>query len=369
MEKKGFSHIDWAISLGVFVIFLTTFFMIVRPMFNSGLDQSSMLNNVVKKFTDINEPNTVVWQVSRLPVYFNSTIEEKRALSSQLPYDWKTQNSSFTDRRKMLIDQQRIFFYQDMNKTEAWLVNSEHTYTQLSTTQKITCSTSKANTTNPDFSVGIENSELRNITYNGSIKAENIDIILSGADSYSSDTFICSYKKASHEFYVMANDSVIFNYFDTPGLIKMNMELADDEYRSYYIANPHHINYSTANCANKSAIDFLDFYNETGIAFMSDNFNATFCWKNESGSLKLNLSLIFTAPYTILVHNGNYSSALDYKKTQIIFGMLQKVEGISYDKLKKLNTSRANNYSGLKESWELSQNSNFDWKIDNKTIE
>jgi len=366
MKKKGVSQIDWAISLGVFLIFLTTFFILVHPLFNPEPEQTSSLNNIMKKFTDINEPNTLVWSVNKLPIYFNSSLISINAISLQIPYDWGTQNTSFLDKREFLIDEYRIFFFQNLSKSEAWLVNSNFTYEQISSNAKIDCSSSNANTTN--FRVGIENGEMQNISYKGNIRADNMDLIVSGTSSYTNLSFICKYSKGIHDFYIMAYNSIIFNYFDS-GSVVLEMDLADDIYDDYYDGSSHNIPYDDDNCTNKTNLKILDFYNSDGIAFISDNFNATFCYQNQSGTLKLNLSLLFINPYIIYLHDGDYIEAVKYKNTKKILGLMQTIEGLSYEKLTQLNQSTSTNYSQLKESWAIPTVNDFDWRISNKTLQ
>jgi len=367
MEKRGVSQIDWAISLGVFLIFLTIFFILVHPLFNPELEQTPILNNIIKKFTDINEPNTLLWSVNKLPIYFNSSLDEIKAVSLPFPYNWKTENSSFLDNREFLIDEARIFFFHNLTRSEAWIVNSNYTYSQVSSGSKITCTSTKANTSNTDFTVGIQDGELRNIKYKGNVKADNMDLIAGGSPSYTNLSFICKYSKGSHDFYIMANNSIIFNYFDSDTII-LTMDLADNAYTDYYDGSKHSIPYDD-NCTNKTNIGILDFFDSDGIAFVSEDFNATFCYQNQSGTLKLNLSLELTNPYKIILHDGDYKNVIKYTNSKIVLGLMQTIKGLSYEKLSKLNQSRSINYSKLKESWDIPQINDFDWSISNKTLQ
>ncbi|MBW2995047.1 hypothetical protein KY312_01740 [Candidatus Woesearchaeota archaeon] len=362
--KKGSSQIDWAISLGVFVIFLTIFFILVHPIFYPETTQTSVINNIVKKFTDINEPENVLWSVNKLPVYFDSPLNETRAIALEFPYDWATENTSFTDNREFLIDESKIFFYHQLNITEIWLVNSNFSYTQQPSNNIISCNSIKADTTNPDFELTIENSELRDIDYKGNTKAQNIDLSAGGSSSFTNLSFICKYSKGTHDSYIMANDSIIFNYFETS--VTLEMDLADDTYFYYYDGSQHSIPYNDDSCTTKTSINIIDFYDSDGIAFVSDDMNATFCYKNQSGTHKLNISLRFANPYNIILHDHDYINATTYTNSKKILGLMQTVEGLSNEKLNTLNTSRKTNYNQLKQAWNIQQQ-DFDWEIRNKT--
>jgi hypothetical protein len=361
MEKRGASQIDWAISIGVFIIFLTIFVILVHPLVSQRPLQISNLDNVVEKFTKAGEPNTIVWSINKVPIYFDSSLDETRSVSIEFPHNWKTENTSFTDKRAFLIDENRIFFFHQLNVSEAWLVNSDFNYTQNST-PAIDCDATRAETAS--LELDILNGELQAIGYNGNEMASNIDLDVSGAATFSDKSFICKYTKGAHDFYVM-DDSVIFNYFDS-GPVKLEMDLPDDYYDYYYDGSAHSVPYD-GNCTTRNGIGMIDFYDSDGIAFASDGLNATFCSRNESGTLKLNLSLEFKNPYKIILHDGNYINASEYADTKIGLGLAQALEGLSYDKLAELNDSRHTDYSRLKQDWGIAQINDFDFRISNKT--
>ena len=109
MRKKGASQIDWAISMGVFLIFMTIFIILIHPVFYPETAQSSLIDQLTKKFTDVNEPNHAVWKVNKLPLYVQNILNEMRAVALELPYSWSTENTSFIDNRQFMIDESKIF--------------------------------------------------------------------------------------------------------------------------------------------------------------------------------------------------------------------------------------------------------------------
>jgi len=53
--------------------------------------------------------------------------------------------------------------------------------------------------------------------------------------------------------------------------------------------------------------------------------------------------------------------ALEYANTTMTLGLVQTVQGLSYERLKELNESRTDDYDGLKQEWDISQD--VDWRI------
>jgi hypothetical protein len=362
MKKRGISQIDWAVSLGVFVIFLTLFFILVYPFFNPEPEQFSILGSVIDKFADASEQNTVLWTVNTLPVYFNSSIKSIRAVALEFPYYWGTGNTSFLDKREFWIDESRIFFLHNLSQSEAGIVNSNHSYTQISSAIQLECTASNAETDNLDLD--ISDSEITRIRYDGDVMAENMDLIVSGSSSFTNKSFICKYSKSGHDFYLM-NDSIVFSYFDS-SQIELEMDFPDDKFDYYYDGSSHSIPYNDDSCIS-DIVDIIDFYDDNGIAFVSENFNATFCYENRTGDLKLNASLKFFNPYKIILHDGSYINATRYTSSKIAFGLMQKIEGLSYEKLELLNQSRNANYEKLKEDWGIESVRDFDWRVTGKT--
>lgn len=63
-SKKGASHVDWAISMGIFLIYLFTLFVLIKPGAKPVYTQETLLSIVEEKF----EENTT-WVVKKTPLF------------------------------------------------------------------------------------------------------------------------------------------------------------------------------------------------------------------------------------------------------------------------------------------------------------
>lgn len=91
--KKGFGYIDFAISIGVFVIALILAFVIVRPTIkqeNSGSFLLPVLRDGFEKAT--------YWKIERHPFFINSSNENLGTYEVEVPFDFNSNNINLTDK-------------------------------------------------------------------------------------------------------------------------------------------------------------------------------------------------------------------------------------------------------------------------------
>ena len=69
--KKGSSHIDWAISIGIFIVYLLLLFIFVRPGQVKEYQGDLLLSIVEKNFK--NEFTGVYWSLLEIPIFVNTT--------------------------------------------------------------------------------------------------------------------------------------------------------------------------------------------------------------------------------------------------------------------------------------------------------
>ncbi|MBW3011566.1 hypothetical protein KY311_00100 [Candidatus Woesearchaeota archaeon] len=363
IEKRGVLNLDWAISLAIFTIFLTIFFMLVFPLFNPEIAQTSIIDELKEKFTNPDEEK-VAWTVQKIMVYVSDSSLGYSPVSLSFPYEWNTSNSSFIDSRQFLIDEHRLFFFHSLKDGPLYMVSSDSDYPMDSGKYDLECTQSHSNTSS--LRVAYSDSLISQIRFNGNYVAQNFKYNVAGTSSFNNNSFVCKYSKGPHNIYPMANSSMIFNYMDS-GTLKLGVTLLHDHYHSYYDGSAHSIAYG-GSCILLQNKDIIDFYDEDGIAFVSDNMDVELCSYNTT-SEKLNISLTLRNPYTIILHDGTFSNISEYVNTRIELGALQKLQGLSYEKLKQLNNSRSTNYEQAKSDFGIAPINDFDWRVGNKTLQ
>lgn len=89
MKKRGLTHIEWAISMGIFLIALIFFFILLRPGAKPAYEQEALMDIVEKNFNE-----NFVWQVKKTPVFIKALEvppkkDEPRFISVITPANWR----------------------------------------------------------------------------------------------------------------------------------------------------------------------------------------------------------------------------------------------------------------------------------------
>ena len=63
MDKKGSEHVDWMVSMGLFLVALITIFLLLKPGVQKEHNEAILLNMLEEKFT-----NDFYWTIKRVPI-------------------------------------------------------------------------------------------------------------------------------------------------------------------------------------------------------------------------------------------------------------------------------------------------------------
>lgn len=95
--KKGASHVDWAISIGIFLVYVLGLIVFLRPGVQPLLNEDVLINLVQSNFN-----NETYLNIGKAPLLINLTNAGSGKYSVQInkgfPYDWAKENVSILDR-------------------------------------------------------------------------------------------------------------------------------------------------------------------------------------------------------------------------------------------------------------------------------
>lgn len=63
MDKKGSEHVDWMVSMGIFLVALITIFLLLKPGLQKERNEDFLLNILEEKFT-----NDFFWNIKKVPL-------------------------------------------------------------------------------------------------------------------------------------------------------------------------------------------------------------------------------------------------------------------------------------------------------------
>ncbi len=372
MPKRGKraagSHVDWIISLGIFLMYIAWFFVYVNPLVSRPVEAGPLMSDVVDRIS-----SNVTWQVYSVPVIVFSNISgNNEPVIVNFPYSWNSSSFSFADNTSFLLDGKRLLFLANLSagKKSFEIAHSSENYTQSSPANLgLVASYSHASvgTMDAEFSSSV----LDKASYEGSYRLREFNVSI---DSLSlpvgnrTTTFIplvASYgfqgSSINHTMYVFAGNTRIYGFVDSnnPLETKINFSVSAtlSNLTSYYDGSAAgELNFN--NSCRDFLSNYMDFYDaNSGMTFIfKDAANISIC-RNASITFSAFMLIGSSSEYDILFHKGSYNNTIGFVSPyKARFGIVEKQEGFSSRFLTSLNSS---DYSSLKERWGISNDFSY----------
>lgn len=372
-QKRGINQVDWAISLGIFLVYLAWFFLFVKPLV-APRALAALTPTIKDSFDDYTE-----WTVQKVPVIVLSNITGNMEPIIVNMSNHNKSHLSFTNKRYYVIDYDKVFFLG--NLTEGgnifWMVNSSLTYTKETPVTDLISTSTYAST--PDFRANFVNGLLASLQYKTKSRIKSFDFLVNDAsinkssNSYSNEKIFAKYgvsADVNNTFYVFSNNKKVYGYFKpkqpTSSEIKLSFSL--DNYTNYY-ANEYYkrtFDYSKRSCDDFDS-NFVNFYDSSDSITIVTDVHASMevCNTNDTISFNAVMNLTGDHWYKIILSDDNYLATLTYAKDYFAqFGFAEEIDGISSAKLDEL---KGQPYTTMKRSWDVTDNNNFKITVTNST--
>jgi len=126
MNKKGFIEVDWIVSIAIFLIYLTFFFIYLAPFTEEQPEASDALLARVES----NLRDNVTWYVQRVPIFIHSNISSLEPLIATFTFNWK--NLSLSDNASFFRQENKLIFKENIHEGTniKWVVSSDEVYPQ-----------------------------------------------------------------------------------------------------------------------------------------------------------------------------------------------------------------------------------------------
>ncbi len=365
--KKADSQIDWAMSLGIFLLYIAWFFVFIKPQFIEKTNMQSAVQNLENNFLD-----DLVWQISKAPILIDSEItNQKEPVIVDFPYNWSSSNMYLY--RSFIFDNNKLIFLYDLNETKniLWLIHSDYVYNQPIFSGDLTVAETQAS--NSQITVNFQNSLMTTADY-GITRINNFNIYVNNialntnSYNYSDEEIAAAYKvysTANNTHYVFSNNKRIYSIITNPGNTELYFNL--DGYGDYYVNEDNYgsIDYNSTGCINIVA-SAIDFYNPSAIAFILDKENQlSFCASN--GTLDFRIDLNHgNNTYKIIFHDyvEEFSNYTNSHSACLGFPVL--IDGLSSS---RINQTFLTNYSDKKAEWMAERDFNIKITMLNSTSE
>ncbi|MBN2880451.1 hypothetical protein JXM83_00200 [Candidatus Woesearchaeota archaeon] len=369
--KKGLSQVDWAISLGIFMLFLASFFVFIIPNLPS-VTRSESLIYLLESGLD-----SYYWNVYRIPLFVktNRTVGFNEFEPFFAPISLNPSfNYSFQSGRHFQKSRSGIVFLANMSEEYNifWMVKSVSSYPSYYGFYDLISSYTRVQLQNTDFLAELDSGMVNQVYYGSEERIKDVSLKVGGKRlvnslNYSSTPIFAEYYTATNSFnysqMIFANNPAVYNIFkmfDNFGntfLVDSSFEL--DGYDRYYANNQEYGTlYNFGDCYNFST-SFLTFYDNTeGLVFVfSSPVWVDFCV--DEGDL-IQFSFLYNMSedfnYKYIFFTGNYEIAQTFSDTPAMdVGISENLYGLNLDLLYSFNKT----VDEVKDEWGFPDSNDF----------
>ena len=374
-SKKALSQVDWAMSLGIFLLYLAWFFIVVKPL----LTPSDNLN-VLLDVLDSGVRENIFQDINRIRVFVPDQISSDiEPIIIPFSMDWqKAYMANSAD--YFVIDEGRMFFLGNLSAAKTFTIY--HPMKALELTAPRVIYADEEHTSSDEFSAGFSSHLLDNILFMDNTKhmdfsIEVDDTGLEDRGSFQNMTFMAAYKNTGDYLnisqYVFADNSRVYFYI-TPTDRRNHsvvMEFATFNYTSFYfdLLSKGDVPYGMLETCRYYQSNFLDLYGDgTGLLLTADhNTSIKFCANETNVKLRLEFDVVVgeTRSFIIMLHEGTAYDVLNYPATPIV-GVTETVKTVSQDKVSLL---RNRNYDYLKQVFGYPKQRDFNVTVESDVID
>jgi len=371
-KKRGLSQIDWAISLGIFLLFLVWFFIFVTPSLSSGGNTNSLVYLVEKGLDNYR------WNVYKIPLFLNSEEEYPKSEFEPFFLDFSPNYGlnytiySNKNNQELYYDSALngiVFLNKDnILDDENFIVGSTTKYSPEYSFYDIFSNNNRVGIRNSNFFADFSSGLISNFLYDYNLRVDDIEFLINDLELsdlgsynvYESPIYVL-YSTKTYSFnlsqFVFANNPGVYGFLDFFDLFGSNFDLEIKmrifDYSDYYISNLNFgsLDYQNRICYNYSD-SFINFYDDTsGFSLIFSepvlfDFCLDFDEQNNYVDLSVSKSITNNLDYKFIFYDGDYSEAFNYKGvSRIRAGVFENLYGIKEEKLRKLN--RENNLNEI----------------------
>lgn len=367
MNKRGLDQVDWAISLGIFLLYIAWFFIFIKPQIQEVSDLTP-LANIIKD----NLKQETYYEIEEYPLFVKSgKTENATAVFLNIS---KTDGESLSGDTDYYTYRNRTLILADFqNDTKHYkLLKSNKNYTHENKRLDIETLDNQTTTSkglSAEFSKGLP----IKLSYNNNEYVENITFKINNFELNPSQTNYTNYGIVAEYFSktqplhvysrIIAKNSIVWisteeKDLDNEETLTLSFQISG--FQEYYTNNKHHGNIT--GCTEYEA-DYLKIYNnyDSLSLIMPEDSTIRFC--KESGDINLNLT-INAENYQdlfIIFDDKDYEKESFYNYTTML-GVKRVYEGIDETLLAGLD------YATKKSEWGIPYENNFQIIIWNQTI-
>ncbi|MBR9691077.1 hypothetical protein GOV08_05330, partial [Candidatus Woesearchaeota archaeon] len=338
MKKRGLNQVDWAISLGIFLLYLAWFFIFLKPQLEVSADLKPLSDIVKDKFTD-----DIVWQVQKYPVFVSSTkTSNNSAVFTSFIPEYGEDKFMLKDDKDYFFSNNNLLTLEDFNNNTQfyWLLESNKTYNHSNKRFDIEISSGKV-TTSKQFQAEFENATLKKLSYKNKKKISNITYKINdnslpiSNNSFTNHNILAEYavNNEPFNFYsrIIAQNSILWFYIeqlDDDTINNFIMEIEVEDFDEFFSDNNNYGDFLSDDCYSYQN-DYLKFNDSSqSLNFMlPKDTQIGFCNNGDDIALNITIKIDENKEFFIISDSPSFTEA-DFTDYTAVTGIKSEIEGV-----------------------------------------
>ena len=323
-NKRGINQIDWVISLAIFILYISWFFLLIRPYY-FPIEEDPEIELLEDAFVD-----DIIWTIYKTPLVVFSDIHiTYEPVEVNFSLGLEEGHFAFADNRYFTLFENNLYFLADLKNSSNlfWLVNSDEAYEKpnIHTDLYATDYSASVSSMRATYHDGL----LKKAYYKGDLVIDELALLRHDVPvDVDNSSFFSSKIMAVHSADTAAgfnHSSTVFGYntriynkikldqFIDKRTVELNMKLRG--YPDYYADNVNFGNILSGECASFNAKNLFFYNDDNTMLFAFENeTEIDFCYTAEN-KIELNITIrvekeaeyqIYFEPFAI-IQNGDFS--------------------------------------------------------------
>lgn len=373
-SKKGLSHVDWAMSLAIFLLYLAWFFIFVKPLFYPTHSMDVLLD-----ILDDGVEGALFQDVERVRIMVaDDTGSDHEPVIIPFDYDWST-NEIAHSADHFVIDEGKLFFIANLSNTSMFSMLYPHKALKLTPLFPIIANEERV--WMGDFIAHFDEHLLERVEFRNdprllwfSVEVDGNELDTDG--EFTNSTLFAKYKREDDlvnlSSYVMSENSNIYSYL-TPADFRNHsvvIEFGAYNYTYFYLspADRGEIRYSIGVPCKYYTSDFLDLYDAGSGMLVTFDRDITFrlCANETNPSVRVEFDTYVGREenFNIYFHDGGADSVLDYPVEPVV-GVTETLRTVSS---KQVSLMKNRDYDYLKQVFGYPEDRDFNITVSSSVV-
>lgn len=373
-SKKGLSHVDWAMSLAIFLLYLAWFFIFVKPLFGPSQNMDVLLNILQDGFE-----GEVFQDVGRIRVFVPGSIRNDYE-PIIIPFDQSWPVAQMAHSADYFeLDSNKMFFLANLSNSTTFSIYYPHKALRSRTVWPVIADEEQASSgffsayfTDYMLDRAFFDSEQRLSGFSVEVDETELD----DAGSFFNSTFLAKYQRSGDSInltsYLFTDNSRIYSYMIPSDRRNHSVmiDFAAYNYTNFYIdpISNGEIRYGIGPNCRYYTTDFLDLYGPSSglLVTFSRNISMRLCANETTPTVRLEFDSYVGREdnFNIIFHDGNFNDVREYP-LQPIVGVTETMRTLS---AKQVSLLKNRDYDYLKQLFNYPKDRQFNVTVSSDVV-